>query len=162
MFNVSKFISKSSDMTSNGYMLLFRKYVFPASLKSVTNRHLTPDRTFFPSLRTFSCFLFFAFGVFFFCRCGACLVPFPSFPFVFTLFSPVSSFCVSCQYRAADWERGNNSVQLAAGTLRTGFILFIHWWYTATAVLPCARCLMLINKVASGRKRTLLFLIPLI
>lgn len=136
--------------------------VFPASLKSVTNRHLTPDMTAFPSLRTSSCFLFSAFGVSFFCRCGACLVPSPSFPFVFTLFSPVSSFCGSSQYRTADWDREINSVQLAAGTLRTGFILFIHWWSTATAVLPCVSCLLLINKVASGRKRTLLFPIHLI
>lgn len=45
---------------------------------------------------------------------------------------------------------------------RTGLILFIHWCSTATVVLPGVSCLMLINKVASGRKRALLFLILLI
>lgn len=108
-----------------------RKYAFPASL----NRHLTPDMTFFPS-RTSSCFLFFALGVFFFGRCGACLVPSSSFPSVFTLFSLVSSFCVSCQYRAADWERKINSVQLAAETLRRGQVLS----YLFTGAPPRQSC----------------------
>lgn len=63
-----------------------------------SDRQRTPDMTFFPSVGTSSCFLFFAFGVFLFCRFDARLLFSTTFS---TVLSFVWPFSASSQYRAA-------------------------------------------------------------
>lgn len=142
MFNVSEFISKSSDITFNGDVLVFWKCI-SRIVKTSGKQTSYPWYDFLPITKNLFVFSLLCFRCLFVLSSRSLLGPLSVFSicvhFVFARFLLLWFLPIpSC------WLREGNQQRTVSGR---------------AAVLPCVSCLMLINKVASGRKRTLLFLI---